>query len=561
MIHMWKLSPKPGNYISVFCFAWILVFMLYLPAVNAGFVADFTGWLDQVRNNSFWEFINRKHFSQKSLYQFTQAATWFFYQVWGANTWLWHLLHITIHALNTLLLFIICKTIFEDSNIKNAESIAFYGVVLFCISPSLSEIIVWEPAYHFLQGLFFILVILYWLQKFLHNPKVKYACLAASVFFLSIHSLEIFYITPWLALSLIIYYRVGLGCDKKTSNKAIFYFFIPLVFIFVFYLLEFRLVFGVWIAHVGSDVIVQAPILSLGKPAKYLFHMLFLGRFFPNNIRNTIYAFCDSTKGILLFYSLLIICLAAMAIYFRRMSGKAKAMCILFVWVLLTLALILPLWFPDAMLVWGDRYTYFTSAFLYMLLVLLFSYISLKYLKTALFILYALINIRFTIQINRYWMKSSRFINHLLHTFPDPVNKITLLLDLPDNMHGVSMVGATEEGEFNLMLHLFVPEKRYTNKIYDVAAFNLITPTDGVHVKVLNDSTIGVTLNQWGTWWWYGGFGALSYESPDYKVNMIDGGHYYELTLKQDAAKYLILYQSGSEWKTVDWNKKNIDQY
>ena len=41
---------------------------------------------------------------------------------------------------------------------------------------------------------------------------------------------------------------------------------------------------------------------------------------------------------------------------------------------------------------------------------------------------------------------------------------------------------------------------------------------------------------------------------------MTDPGHWYQLILKHPASEYLILYQVGSKWKTVDWNKKNVDQ-
>ena len=47
----------------------------------------------------------------------------------------------------------------------------------------------------------------------------------------------------------------------------------------------------------------------------------------------------------------------------------------------------------------------------------------------------------------------------------------------------------------------------------------------------------------------------------DFDVNMIDEGHWYELKLKHPANQYLLLYQAGAQWKVVDLNKKNIDQY
>jgi hypothetical protein len=41
---------------------------------------------------------------------------------------------------------------------------------------------------------------------------------------------------------------------------------------------------------------------------------------------------------------------------------------------------------------------------------------------------------------------------------------------------------------------------------------------------------------------------------------MIDGGHYYELTLKKPTAQYLLLYEVGDKWKVVDMDKKKVEQ-
>jgi hypothetical protein len=110
------------------------------------------------------------------------------------------------------------------------------------------------------------------------------------------------------------------------------------------------------------------------------------------------------------------------------------------------------------------------------------------------------------------------------------------------------------------MYNAIMPEK-LTNEVYDVEAFYMSSPADGAHVTVIDDSTIRITLNQWGTWWLYYGMGATSYENKDFKVNMKDAGHWYELTLKHPANEYLLLYVAGDKWQAVDWDKKNIDQY
>jgi hypothetical protein len=122
------------------------------------------------------------------------------------------------------------------------------------------------------------------------------------------------------------------------------------------------------------------------------------------------------------------------------------------------------------------------------------------------------------------------------------------------------MVGTRDDGEFRMMYNAIMPHK-ITNPVYDVEAFYMRSPADGTHVLVINDSTVRVTLNQWATWWLYYGYGASSYENSDYKVEMRDVGHWYDVVLKHPSSEYLLLYSIGRDWKRVDMNKKNVDQY
>jgi hypothetical protein len=122
------------------------------------------------------------------------------------------------------------------------------------------------------------------------------------------------------------------------------------------------------------------------------------------------------------------------------------------------------------------------------------------------------------------------------------------------------MIGSEKESEFKLMHNLLLPSKQITNNVYDVLSYNMLTPNDGAHAVVVNDSTVRVTLNQWGTWWWYEGKGAYGYENPEFKQILVDGGHFYDLILRKPAETYLLLYQVGDHWKVVDWNKKGAEQ-
>ena len=544
----------------MFCILWVLMFVLYLPAAKAGFVADFTGWLDQVKNHGFWEYINRTNFRVHSLYQVTQFNTWVYYQLFGIQEWAWHLLFISLHAINACLLFVLCAGILDDAGVKDSRRISFTGVVLFCISPYLSEVVVWEPSFHFLQGLLMILLILVWMRKYVHTSNSKYAWWAAIVYLLSTHTLEVFYITPWLVLTLAVFYRAGGKIERKVFTRVLLLFFVPELIMFCLRLVEFRVLYGGWVSRIGSEAAMAAPLTGLGKPAKYLFHMLLVGRFFPHDVKQKVYDFCDSAKSVVAFYSIVILICGFIAARFRKMSGNGKVASLLFVWMLITFVLLMPLWFGDLLLVIFDRYTYFTGAFIYMLIAVLASFITMQYVRLGLLGVYALANLRFAIQVSRYWGKAYRVDYGLLHGLPGLENKTVVLLNLPESIHGVAMIGSEPESEYKLMHNLLLPEQKINNKVYDGLSYNMETPDDGAHTLVLNDSMVRVTLNQWGTWWWYEARGGRSYEKEDYKLNMIDGGHFYELTMKHPASQYILLYQVGDKWHTVDMNKRDGDQ-
>ena len=547
----------------LFGMLWCLTFAVYLPAARAGFVTDFTGWLDQVRNHPFGEYINRTNFHIHSLYQFTQFNTYLFYKLFGINPWLWHLLFITLHTINAVLVYRFTYTLLADWEVKNSAEISLAGVILFCLSPYNSEVIVWEPSFHFLQGLLLIMLILLCVQQFVGTGKPLYVWLAAVLYLLSSFALELFYVTPWLVLALTLFYGSHPGYGKKTALKLLAYFFTPLIVMFFTRLILFRIAYGGWVSRIGTDAVTAVKLSDFAKPAKYLFHLLFLGRFYPDNVRQQVYSFCDSIMGIVAFYGLVAAISGYILLRFTKMTGKARIVSLFFVFTLVALALNIPLWFSDTMLVLFDRYTYLSAPFVYMLVALLLSFISQRSVRIAIIAAYALANLRFTILVSRYWGKSSRINNALLQNLPALGGKslILILLNLPESMHGVPMIGSGKESEFKLMHNLLIPDKAITTEVYDVLSYNMLTPSDGAHVSVINDSTVRVTLNQWGTWWWFAGQGGNSYENKDYKLNLIDGGHFYELTLKHPSAGYLLLFEVGDQWKTVEMSKKGQEQW
>ena len=555
-------SKKPyaqflNRNIVVFAVLWLIAFILYLPAAKAGWVVDSEGWLHNIRTLSFRDYINNAQSGIPSLYQFTQLTTYIFYKIFNANPYAWHILMVSMHTTNAFLFFLICRRIFDDSGVKNGKELAFAAVVLYTVCPHISEVIVWEAAYHYLQGFLLILLILYWVQKFQQKQQKKYVLAAGIIYFCSSYSLEIFYLTPWFVLAMAAYYRLALAYDKQIFKRTLSGFFLPQLVIFALHIVVLRIWYHGQLAHIGEHT--WQPFANyICKAPRYIFHILFFGRFFPDDVRMQVYKVIGSTQALIIFYNILVLIFFGIISQTGKMSAKGRASVLMFVWVMISVVIVMPLEFPVIQLVAYDRYTYFLDAFVYMLLVLLVSYIPGRAVRVVLLTLFGLGNLYFTIQENLIWKHATYVDNRLLSEFPDPGDKTVVLLNLPQNMNGVPMIGAESDGQFKMMYELYT-KKKVPNKIYDAAAFNMVSKIDGAHVKVVNDSTLRVMLNQWGTWWWYESFGCKNYENEDYKLEM-KPGNMYELTLKHPANKYMLLYSIAGEWRTVDWNKKE-DQY
>ncbi len=553
-----KIEDTRFSGLWVFCFLWAVIFVLYLPAARSGMEGDFPYWVLSTRE-SFGDYVNTRSSSVHSLYQFTEIAMYCIYKLFGLNAWLWHLLQVTLHAVVCLLLYHLCRTIFTDSRTGYPNITAFAGTFLFCIAPHASEVVVRESCYHYLQGFIFILAILTWMVRYLKTGQPKYAWYAGVVYAISIFSLEIFYLTPLYVLAVAVYYRLVLNYDKKAFRSTLSLFLIPQLLLFCLHLALMRMVWGNGIAHVGLPKFSD-PIIYFNRQIMYLFHIVCLGRYFPEQVKGKIYALCNSAPVVIAFYCVVALIGCLVVRYSSRMQAKSKAVVLFLIMAALAICMLIPLDFPGTLYIIGDRYNYVPFAFISMAFVLMISFIPYRFVAFLVYSIYLLFNLYYTVKTNVYWHRSASITRKLLTTVPVEANKKLLLLNLPTSMRGALMIRTHDPSEFKLMNNLFYEKNKVTNDVYDVCAYNMIHREDGAHVTVCNDSVVHVTLNQWGSWWWNGDLGASSYENDQFKMNMTDVGHWYELTLRHPASEYLMLYQVGDQWKVVDWSKKNVDQ-
>lgn len=532
---------------------WLVVFVIYLPAAKAGMVGDFPRWIATMQQLSFKDYIN-----DASLYQLTQLVAYLFHKAFGVNPWAWHLLQVTMHSANCFLLLLICRNILTDSGIKHAAAVALGAALLYCVSPHNGEVIVHEPCYHYLQGMLMALLIVYWVQRFLYTQQYKYAWWSIILYAISIFSLEVFYLTPWFAFSLVVYYRLVLGIDEMVYKKFIRWIFSPLLLIFVVYLIIQRLTADTYLAH--SVGFTAGTSFYLSILPKLLFHTLSLGRFFSQAVRLKVYDICADAVFLTVFYLLLLSVIAYMVLRFKTISIRWKATGLFLIWMLLGVSIVVPMSFPDILLSVFDRYVYFMTPFLYVLLVLVVSAAT-AYVAVAIWAAYLLVNSYACLKINRYWQQSAQIVHKLVERFPDVGDKIVLLLNNPENINGIGMIGSRPESNFKVLYNITHEGRKINTTVYDVASYNILNKESGVHVTVENDSTLKVTLNQWGTWWWFRYAGATDRETAAFKLYMRDPGHWYELVLKKPVNNYILLYETNEQWKQVDMSKIGLNQY
>ena len=546
--------------IRLFSLFWLLLFVLYLPTWRAGFVSDFTGWLYDLQNSSFFDHINRTHFKVKSLYQFTQLTTWLLYQVFGINHFLWHCMHITLQAVNASLLFTIVSGLFSIENNERNKPVIFAALILFCISPTLSEVIVWEASFHYLLGFLMFLSILRLVQLYCQNPIAKKLWAIALLYLLSTFSIELFYLTPFCVAALILFYK-KYSPSAKVELRKTFVFLLAQQLLFL--LLHFSLVklsFGFWLPHIGTNTVSETTNnFLLSKPIKLLFHLIFFGRFYSQEFRDKVYLFCESYMVIVAFYAVVFATLISVFKFPKASQREKAAFGLLFFWLSMCVGLSIPLWFPQSFWVVYDRYAYFSMGFIFMVFALLCNWILPRWMNIALLLIFASANIYATYKVNNKWKVTAKLTHQLIKSIPINTNKKIILLNVPQAMNGIFMITANDQNEAFLMRNLlYQPQSK--NEIIEVFSYNIKTINDGAHVKVLNDSTVQVSLNQWGTWWWYNDMGAVNYQNKHFKVKIDEWGG-YDLTLKGKPNDYILLFQVGNQWKPVLWNNKEKDQH
>ena len=527
---------------------WLLVEVFYALAWRAGFVTDAVDWLHDMNTLPFGTYLNRSHSTIHALYQTTQLVTFGFYKLFGTARLPWHLLFTTMHAGVAYLLYLLCGNLFKDASLRRPRRIAFWGAVLVCICPYCAEVLVWKACFHYLQALLLLFGILRCVQDFIYAPRPAMPWLAAGLFVASALALEVFYLAPFFTATVLLYYG-RLGWNGAVMRRAWRHFVLPQVGIIAVQLLLFHLIYGEWASH-GTGGAFAFPLRDhLVKGAQYSFHLLFFGRFWPQLPKEAAYAICEKAAVLSLGYCLLAGFLFILWRKARKGYGRDQVGLLLMVWLLLAIGLALPMPLEKLFDTAGNRYLYPAAVIGCMLIALLGDALPRRWMMMGLIGLWACVSATLTLRSVRHWQTSERINESLLTQIPPAGGRTTILMSMPYCYKGIPMINAWPSGNFARMREvLYTP---LPQKVWDGAAFNMASLTDGSAAESVNDSTMKVTLKQWGTWWWYLDFGAYSYQTPDYRVDMRDPGHWYCLILKRPRREYQLLYQDGDRWREL----------
>lgn len=538
----------------LFVFFLLLTLILYLPTAQSGFVTDVTGGIERIKNQPFSNIF--QSFGFPALNQISIFGFYSLYHLFGINGWPWYVIFCSLHALNGYLVFSFFKQLLNHFKIEKTIPIAFFGALLFLIHPYQSEVLVWRACLNYLLVTAFTLLSLRQLLAYLSTSQIKHLYYLQGFFILALFSFELSLMLPFLCI--IIY---GLWSFYfKNKGQLISHFnrvTLPQIGLLISYFMLHKMAFGNWVGHYGADTHLKFSIGEMTNTlAKYFLKYLFFVRSYAHTYKETIFNFCEQYGWLFIIF---LLCLS-LIIYSRNKAGdkfkvspmlnaKTAIFIILMTGFMLTLIPVLNLYFYWIQHVENDRYGYLPSVFGMMSISFLLFQCP-KWLRNSLLVLYLLTSLFLLVSINQNWKKSTIVFNQLIEDFRWYDKENVVILNIPDNYNGAYLFRIIGRGSGfkDSMESLY--NRSIKGKVWEVAQYNMVLPTDGVKAEKINPQELKVTFNQWGNWFWRNGVGV----GPTHKRTAYDirfQGQFYLMDLKEQLPDAVFIYQDGGKWKEL----------
>ncbi len=538
---------------------WCCVVVLYLPAYQGGFYEDFIGTLEAYDKRSFYGFLRLTTYS---LYFGANFFIYCFITLFHTRPLPWFLLFTGLHALNAVFQIRFFKGLFRLWQVPYSNQLLVAGAFVWLLTPLAAEIINWRACSQYMLSMLLLFMILKWLTDYLEKPGRALWAKIIFTYILSTVFLEYFYLTPVLAFMIITTLAYAKKPTGKPWLKNVLSIVVPMVIVWCCYYILLHQISGRVIPHADLTPAQipetkSLPARAVGKLNKFIVHTYLMEYFLPINAKKVLYQLLASGPAVLFSAVFLPILAAFSALRLRKAKPREQIITVLLLLFLSNFLLTIPTYFFENFSYQGSRYFYLSNVFGYMLGgCILFRIVSSHKARLAVTALYLCCCIAGTIYLVNNIRHATRIMNKIVYDFHWDKGGDVLLLNLPTLYRGIGIAGAGDPSNFAYHLEVLL-HRKVNSRFYDVSSFNMAGPGDGAHVQVIDSMQLKVTLNQEGTWWWFGGFKALDYENELYKVRFTDNGASYLLQFKKvPAPSMVILYQKAGDWKVLDWSKK-----
>jgi len=537
----------------VFFIFWALSLFSFIPSIGAGFVYDFLGWQDDYAKGSFADILNC--FGYNGNHQFLHFVFYSFYQLFNIQGLPWYLFFCSLHAVNGYLLYLLILRLMRQWGGYISPFLAALGAATFLLHPYCVDSVVWKVCVHYLLSLMAVLSILIFFLQYMQTGEKKKFIAGCIIYFLSLFTLEISFITPLLiTLAGIITWFIDE--NKKNSIKGLLSFGGALWTLLAGYIILNIITLGSLVGHYGGKVHLRFDLISIvSTEMKYLVKHLFYARFYSYKAKNVLFDQILSYPEIA-FFSMAAL-LSVIILYFIKVRRLATEWHVAFFGLFTSFLYILPvanIYFLHLHIGMNDRYSYLPIAFLIIAIVALLS-------KTPRWISYPilggfiLINIYFQQKTLKYWHQSTEVLTALKKDFRWHDSPYVFILNSPDNMEGIVMSSIINRPSGIDEFIDYQTPRPYDGVMFDVFQYNMTSPGDGVKVEQVGPMQLKVTFNQWGNWWHRKGIGATSYENEYYKAEPLD--YPYLITFKQLPEGSVVIYQDGDQWKEFQLTGSN----
>jgi hypothetical protein len=474
------------------------------------------------------------------------------YKIAGTNPLSWHIVTSVLHATNALLLFALIESVlcyFEFK--KPINQIAFFASILFLLSPFHTETIVWGATLFYIYFATLTLLILLFYIYYLKAFDIKWLLLILLLFCFQLVTFEIFFITPIL-LVVVTVFNIHLSVKTIQLKRIFLPLFLPILVLTVGYFLVNLYRMDALVGHYGVQTHLNfSPSILVPNFSKFLLRFMGLHLFFDYPTRDGVYTMLGNTLGLIiqgLLYAFVALLLSYFFIKKQSKSSLVIALFTLFFSISIFPFLNLSVCFNKD--IEQDRYLYLSALFFYPLLSIVTFSIAKRAapFSLALFLFIMLFFLQKRIAV---WHEVGKIHSSLVSSFRWQDASRVFILANADNYQGAYMMRDMPQSAFCEMLEV-QRNIKIADKTHTLLQYNMNSASDSCIVAIIDSTRLRFEFRQWGNWFWYKSFGASSYDSLLYKVQIDEWNHSFEATFLDKKEGDVYIYQRKGEWVAIE---------